>query len=764
MHFIIDKLSFLFICIAFSCFGQSKIEGKVLDGDSGFPIPHASITNLSDNSVVFTNAEGMFQLVKTGTYLFEKEGYTKKELNITDIRYQIIQLSILPSYLSEVIISTNQLPKTLKKVSATISIISNQDILKNNNINIASALNKTPGIFMQSGALNTNRITIRGIGSRNLFGTAKIKAYFKDIPLTTGTGETNIEDFELGSIAQIQIQKGASTLYGSGLGGSINIIPQNAYFNQSNINSQFTIGSFGLAKEMVNINHGTSKTSFRAIYSHTHSNGYRENNNYNKQTITLNSNHYFNKKSDLSFLGSYIDLKAFIPSSIDETSFINNPQSAAYTWKQSKGYEDTQRGLFGGTWNYQLNKDLKIITSIFTSFRKAYEPRPFNILAENTIALGFRFRFLGNNKLFKKPLNWTLGSELFKDNHKSGTFENLYNDFPEGTGSVKGNRLSDYKEKRQYCNIFLETNYELSKKTSLSAGVNYNKTSYNLNDRFPPSETNPDQSGTFKFKNIWSPKFGVIHQLSKHISFYTNINHGFSPISLNETLLPDGQINTQLKPETGWNFELGSRGQLLNNRLFYNVAVYRLDVKNLLVARRTNQDEYIGANAGHTQHDGIELDINYKLIDNKVLFVKVFMTYTRNNFNFKNFIDDTNDYSGNKLTGIPSNILNLGMDTKLNTYFYGTINFQHVGSMPITDNNSVFTKKYNLANFKISYTKPINKTLKLNAFFGINNLFNTNYASQVLINAQGFGGSAPRYYYPGNPRNYYTGININYIF
>jgi iron complex outermembrane receptor protein len=32
---------------------------------------------------------------------------------------------------------------------------------------------------MQQGALNTNRISIRGIGSRAQYGTKKIKAYYE---------------------------------------------------------------------------------------------------------------------------------------------------------------------------------------------------------------------------------------------------------------------------------------------------------------------------------------------------------------------------------------------------------------------------------------------------------------------------------------------------------------------------------------------------------------------------------------------------------
>ena len=43
---------------------------------------------------------------------------------------------------------------------------------------------------------------------------------------------------------------------------------------------------------------------------------------------------------------------------------------------------------------------------------------------------------------------------------------------------------------------------------------------------------------------------------------------------------------------------------------------------------------------------------------------------------------------------------------------------------------------------------------------GIKNLLNEKYASMILINAQGFNGNKPRYYYPGLPRNYFISLNL----
>ncbi|MFB9055801.1 TonB-dependent receptor [Mariniflexile ostreae] len=739
---------------------QPFVSGKVIDSENGASIANVSIKKIQDSTFLISDSNGKFKAYGFGIYRFSKMGYKEKEVRISDSSFIRVQLHLNPSQLNEVIVSTNHLPQQLKYANTTIDIVSSKDIERGNSINVVDIINRVPSVFMQSGALNTNKIAIRGIGSRNLYGTSKIRAYFQDIPLTSGNGETTIEDFELASISRFEIIKGAgSSIYGAGLGGTIHIRPQRAYVNQTAIQSDLSMGSFGLMKGVLNVNHGSVKHSFRAVYSNTHSDGYRDNNTYDRQSFTINTNHFLNDKNEITVLASYVGLKGFIPSSINENAYLNTPKSAAFTWAQSKGYEDAQRGVLGFSWNHEFNNSLKQATSVFTSFKDAYEPRPFDILTENTVAAGIRSRLLG----VKDKLHWTLGGEFFKDVYKSRNFENLYQNYPLGTGSVEGDKFSDLKENRSYYNLFFEVNYQSSEKTTWSLGLNFNKTSYDLYDRVL-IDAKPDQSGAYDFKAMLSPKFGISHVFTKNISIYSNISHGFSPPTTAETLLPDGLINTDIKPETGWNFEVGTRATFIDNRLQLNVALYKLAIRNLLVARRVGNDQFIGVNAGKTAHNGLELVLKHQWLQKEAVVLNHYMAYTLNDFKFKDFIDDGTNFSGNKLTGVPASVLHTGLDLDTALGVYATINYQYVGRMPITDSNSLFTSAYNLTNLKLGYKQSINKNLKLNAYFGLDNLFNEQYASQILINATGFGGTAPRYYYPGNPTNYYTGINISYMF
>jgi len=743
---------------------QAQIPGEVLDAETNASLQETRIYNLETNQVQITDDSGRFTLPSIGEYRFHRKGYVPTTLTINSTEFFTVQLNLSVLGLNEVIVNANQIPKTLKKAMTTIEVLSQKEINRGNDINIAQVLNRAPGIFMQSGALNTNRLTIRGIGSRTLYGTSKIRAYFKDIPLTNGSGETTIEDFELASISRIEVVKGApSSVYGAGLGGVIHLTPKNATLNETSVHSQLTLGSFGLLKSNLNFNHGSANNSYRGVYSNTYLDGYRDNNQYNRQTFTLATNHYVDAKNELSIIASYVDLKAFIPSSVNESTFLNSPTDAAFTWGKSKGFEKSKRGLLGVTWSHDYHQKLKQITSVFGSFREGYEPRPFNVLEEHTMAYGMRSRLLGTVQMFENPLNFTIGGDYFKDHYRSQTFQNLYEDFPDGIGSVKGASLSDFNEDRSYYNVFLETNYELSKKTSVEFGLNYNQTIYNLKDNFIASEENPDQSGAYRFRGILSPKMGVSFLASNEISLYSTVSHGFSPISLAETLLPNGQINTNLKPETGWNYEVGTRGTLFQNKLQFNVALYRLDIRNLVVSRRIANDQYIGINAGQTRHDGFEIGLNYSWVDTKQFVLNTFINGTLNHFKFKQFIDGDDDFSGNDLTGVPSELVNAGIDFTTELGVYGSLNYQQVGSQPMSDSNQLYSDSYDLTNLKIGYSTDILEQLKMNLFVGVDNVFGESYASQILINARGFGGNAPRYYYPGAPVNYYTGIAINYI-
>ena len=141
-----------------------------------------------------------------------------------------------------------------------------------------------------------------------------------------------------------------------------------------------------------------------------------------------------------------------------------------------------------------------------------------------------------------------------------------------------------------------------------------------------------------------------------------------------------------------------------------------------------------------------------------------FFNGSLNQFEFRNFINNNGDFSGNKLPGVPNYTLNYGLDLKTGFGVHLYLNARKVGLIYLNDSNSGRTDSYQVVNIKTAYKLIVFGGAEAHIYFGINNIFNEKYAASILTNAVGFGGKAPRYYYPGLSRNYYGGLHLQYQF
>jgi iron complex outermembrane receptor protein len=129
------------------------------------------------------------------------------------------------------------------------------------------------------------------------------------------------------------------------------------------------------------------------------------------------------------------------------------------------------------------------------------------------------------------------------------------------------------------------------------------------------------------------------------------------------------------------------------------------------------------------------------------------------NYHFTEFIDNDVDYSGKNLPGTAKNtwLLNTSFSPVKN--FNLNIWYRHTGKMAVNDANTDFSKSYGIANTEIKYSGKL-KNVALEIKGGVQNLFDLNYAAMLAVNAPSFGGNLPRYYYPGDPRNFYFSVML----
>jgi iron complex outermembrane receptor protein len=662
----------------------------------------------------------------------------------TQEKDSVIVDTIITGQLNEITITATPFKRKLGTVTGTVSRIPRSTLVLSQQTAIQAVMEQVPGIQMQTGTLNTARLTIRGIGSRTPYASNRIKAFYDDIPLTSGDGATIVEDLEMSQIGRIEIIKGpSSALYGPGLGGVIaieSLKPPSGW----QASALAEAGSYDLRKVGGSLSYRQSDNYLKAALTHTSTDSHRENNQYQRTNLLLQGG-LTHKNHQLSVLAAYIDLRAHIPSSIDLETYTNTPHKAAANWLAIKGYQAYQKWQTGLAINSQFSAELSHKLIVYGLLNNAYEPRPFNILDEGTQTIGLK-----ENLTYQKDhLALSLGYEIFNESYQWKIFENEV--------AQQGPLLSNTKEQRFFYNIQTHAEIELGATTVVSAGINLHQLQYRTNDL----ETEATQQ-KHRYRLVLSPRIGINQRVGTHVYLYASAGHGFSAPSPEEALLPDGSINRDLKPEEGVNLEAGIRSAWWRDRLMLDLTGYHIKVQNLLMTRRDAEDVFYGENAGETRHVGLESQLKFHLLPKGFHRELSFSaTHTWMNNRFIHFIQDDVDYSSKQLPGQPASMLNLSLLAQNATGVFLQLQYRHESSQYLNDANTKSYPGHQLFHLAGGYhpATGILKSFRLNA--GIRNLLDTRHASMLLVNAPSFGSAQPRYYYPGMPRNYYIAIQYS---
>ena len=237
-------LAFASIVFSVGLSGQFLITGRILDAETGSPLPYATIHSVADQTT--SNTEGYFELESAempDSLLVSYIGFTTKKISLAgaDVHTEIgdILLQAVSEQLNTVTITSGKFRKRIQDVTVSMEILQ-PGILEQSHLNsFSDILDKIPGVNYIDGQVN-----IRG-GSGYSYGAgSRVMLLIDNLPaLTTDAAFPNWSDIPIETIAQVEVLKGAgSALYGSAaMNGVINILTSYAKSEpQFNIQSQVT--------------------------------------------------------------------------------------------------------------------------------------------------------------------------------------------------------------------------------------------------------------------------------------------------------------------------------------------------------------------------------------------------------------------------------------------------------------------------------------------------------------------------------------------
>ncbi|MBD1431293.1 TonB-dependent receptor [Sphingobacterium sp. DN00404] len=619
------------------------------------------------------------------------------------------------------------------------------------------AINTVAGVRMEERSPGSYRLAMRGSLIRSAFGIRNAKIYIDDFPLTDAGGNTYLNLLDPAAIDAIHIIKGPDgSLYGANSGGVIHIAPNGFDVRKNRSSVLLSGGSFGLFQEQLSIQRKVNDNySFSFDQSFTRSDGYRDNTALNKKTLQTAHRWKYTPKNEIRFLALYSDLGYRTPGGLTQAQMDENPRMSRPAAGPNPSAKEQQAGIYNKTFyggiahHAQLSDRLSHVISVFGSNTDFENPFITNYEYRTENNLGLRTYFSYRN-MDSPYVQWQMQMG-FEGQKGWNEIENYGNEKGEATDLEDHDNLYN----TQY-SFFYRTMAKIYQRWTIegSLGLNYSKLSYHQHH---PEIESP--SGNITFGSIWMPRIATSYLITDRFAVRGSVSKGYSPPTNEEIRPSDRIINNSLRPETGTNYELGTRLETNGRRFIADLSIYRYKIKHGIVEQRNDDGEAYYLNAGEINQRGIEASIwAYILTPQTKRFIQTFNLHSSvsyNHYRFGNYNVNNNDFSRNKVTAVPDWVWSNTLLISLPKQFGLNLSHNFTSVMPLNDANTVFSEKFHLVQAKGTWTWRLKKRQQLQFFAGVDNLLNERYSLGNDINAFG-----DRFFNPAPTRNYYGGMKV----
>lgn len=785
----------IFMCVlAPTVFGQSVLKGKVIDETTQLPLVGANVQVSPDKGTV-TDQEGTFSIDCTGDMEISISfvGYQSVKQKVSDCGAEvIILLSPALEVLNAIQITASSVPnRLLLQQPASIARLGVVEIKRGNGLFLDDAINANiPGVFMQRRTISAGQqFNIRGYGgggpgprgTANNFDGLGVKAYLNGIPITDAEGITLMDDIDFGSIGKVEVVKGPSgTLYGLAVAGVINMQTIRPEVDKVSIGQDVLAGSYGLRRYTTHLqvnqdNHAILVNYGRQLYDgfmpHTAStktfiNVMGDFNLSDQQTLTAYfgySNSYDQRNGELTI------------SQYNSNDFSGNP---AYIKNDAHSNVISFRAGLGYT--YRFSQNISNTTSVFGTGLNSNVSSAGGWTDKAPMNYGLRSVFdtrfdVGSNL----KLSGLTGLETQKQYAQTIAYPMVVNNNdPTGYNIIGAVRSNQTSVSSTY-SFFTQWTLTFPGNLSVTAGLGSSTMDITLYDKlYVPANnvagnTVPTSYQT-SYKSLLSPSLSVNKVFSRQISVYASYNKGFrAPVSANIYTPLAGSVNTNLRPENGVQLEVGTKGNLMNERLYYEVALFNTTFKDKMTlvavpnaAGTATAYTYV-TNSGGQINNGLEVLIRYTAFQSEQGFtrsIRPFMNYAYSRFTYDHFTFQNNatqavtDYDGKAVAGVAPHTFNAGVDYVSRAGLYGNVTWLFRDTMPFTSDGANLAPGYSLINAKLGFRKTFG-SFDVDAYFGATNLTGIKYYQMVFVN------QLPDAFLPA-PRevNYFGGVNIKYTF
>jgi iron complex outermembrane receptor protein len=617
---------------------------------------------------------------------------------------------------NEVIVHAQKRDERLQDVPVSTKAFYSEDLKEEHQKDVVEVISATPSMNYTNSTDNhrTTNFAIRGISNPvvGLGVDQPVAVYVDDVFVGTAAGI----DIDLFDAERVEILRGPQgTLYGkNALAGGVNIFskqPKAGLSSEANL----TLGNYQLFKLSAHSNVPLIKGKLYSRHSviFTDRDGYVDNISGGEDLKTqknmgLRSQYRWLHHGvwDSSLSLDFFRNRPTVTAGGDYDHILNNKTANVNPYHE-------RRALYGASLKSTRRGDQIVFTSITSARRMDYRSQGGDFSNLDLLLQGQE----DEQKQFTQELRWKsknnkgdrwiAGAFVYYEDLYTNSFFEFRNALAADFGRVNGERETSFaRHETSNYSVFGDYTWELTPSWELSAGTRliYERKTIDYDHLIGPSGallgTVPSYDEEVDYADM-TPRLLLVKKLDKNTMTYASVSKGFKSGGLNNIFV--SSLVTKFRPEMAWNYEVGFKKQLPDQKGFFNGALFLFELENQQVSVPVGVVGTRTTNADRARSLGGELELGYRLL--KYLEGSLGYAYSRatfRKFNNSSTVSATN-VSGNRIPYSSENSFNVALKSEyeLNAHrkIVNQLSYDFKGSFYFDVNNNLKQPGYGLVNF-----------------------------------------------------------------
>jgi iron complex outermembrane receptor protein len=640
--------------------------------------------------------------------------------------------------LEPVIVTATRDEQEVRKIPANVTVITREEIERSRAQTTVDLLRNEAGVVVSDlrGTGKNVFVDIRGFGET---GPLNI------LVLVDGRRVNEIDlsgvdwsQIPLDQIERIEILRGpGSVLYGdNAAGGVINIItkkPEKAFSAEAGL----ALGSYHLNKETGSVSGRWGPLSAILHGGYHGTEGYRDNGFLRAKDIGGKFIYDVSETLSFNLSGGFHRDDSGLPGSLTREQIHTLGRRATRTPDDKFETED---GYLALGMNTKLSEDHRIESEL--SYRdREVSTFLFDALSQPSFrdnrdltTWGLTPRYILERPLWDHANKLTLGVDFYSSDSVI---------FSDSAFSVPQQNKSEVT--KQSTGLYALDEFSILERLIFSLGYRREWVTFDLSQETPRFEDKVRDN-----EAAWN--LGLNYSYRKRSSAFLSVKRSFRfPVSdeliefifdpVNFFQVTEVRVNPAIKTQTGYHYEAGIR-HAFSERVEGNVTLFRIDTKDEIFF---NPVTFSNENYPRTRREGVELGATVRPLQRLSLW---------GNYSRIRPLLRKGPFSGSDIPLVPRDKASAGADLDVGKGFLFRTSANYVGSRYLIsdfENRVDKLDEYYTVDARLSYAYK-----GLNAFVGVNNLFDRKYAEFGSF----VGGT--QFFFPSPERNYAAGVSYKF--